>query len=340
MLFLRYKFFIMKKILGLLFVMMAFSGCDDGDVVQESISLDGIVPVKCNLNNILYKIKDNQSLALEIVDVANAFKNKKETKAIINIDNTTNKLIFRTYNGEVKATNICATTFDAFPSVKEEWIATAGKIVITTIAIVSQPNATTNATKISNYNHSILLRDIIWQKPDGSTQVDNFDRPYGVYQTAPTYNLPFGFQDSPLVFKSTCPDDITIVAKSGSESMRLKLDDTTYNFLFTTATTLPNAPKTKPLTANSTLVYNLFNGIISVADFCTPLPATRPATLEEWTANISSGTSNGIIEVETTSETSASVRHTIFLRGVIFGNGNVDFYYGDRIKFGYFIANN
>jgi hypothetical protein len=41
MLFLPYKFFIMKKILGLLIVSVLFAGCDDGNVIiDETINLD------------------------------------------------------------------------------------------------------------------------------------------------------------------------------------------------------------------------------------------------------------------------------------------------------------
>jgi hypothetical protein len=338
MLFLPYKFFTMKKILGLFFVSLLFTGCDDGNVIiDETINLDNAEIVKCNLNNILFKIKENQAMILEISDINAAFKNKEETKALIPIDQTSNKLIFRTYNGEVKATNICATTFDIYPAPKEEWIAQSGVIEIKTIAIKSDPNTTTNATRITLYRHLIVLKNISWLKPDGKIQLENFDRPYGVYKTTPT-NLPFGFQDSPLVFKSPCSDDNTIIAKSGSESMRLKLDDNSYAALFNNTITLPNAPKTKLITANNKLTYNLFNGLVVLTDFCTPLPATRPATLEDWKANISNGTTNGIIEVETSTETTTKVRHTIWLRGITFDNGNVNFYYGDCIKFGYFIT--
>ncbi len=330
----------MKKTMVLFIGLLLFMGCDDGDLTaSDVINLDSATLVKCNLNNIIYKINGDQALILEIADIATAFKNKEETKALINIDITANKLIFRTYNGEVKASNICATTPEFYPTPKEEWIAQSGVIEIKTIVRKSEPNTTTNATKIIGYRHLIFLRNINWLKPDGTTQQENFDRSFGVILTNPSYSLPFGFEDSPLVFKSPCPDDNTIIAKSGSESMRLKLDDTTYNYLFTTATTLPNTPKIRALTANNKLTYNLFNGLVVLTDFCTPLPATRPATLEDWKANISTASTNGIIEVETTTETTTSVKHTIWLRSIIFDNGNVNFYYGDRIKFGFLIQN-
>ncbi len=328
----------MKRFLILFSTVLFFFGCDDGDIsVTDAIRLDDALIVKCNFNTILYKIKDDQALLLEIADLSTAFENKEANKTPINISPTTNKLLFRTYNGTVKASNVCGTTFDINPTVKEEWIAQAGVIEIVTTVRKSEPNTTTNATTILGYRHVITLKNITWLKPDGATQLDNFGRTFGVYDTNVTTNLPFGFQENSLVFKSTCPTDNTLVAKSGSESMRLKLAPTSYAALFTPATTLPNAPKSKPITVENTLTYNFFSGLIALSDFCIPLPNTRPATLETWTANVSSGATNGIVEVETTTETSASVKHTIFLRGVTFGNGNVDFYYGDRIKFGFFI---
>lgn len=344
MLFLRYKFLIMKKIFGLLLVALLFASCDDGNLsVTDSIRYDAPSLVKCNLNNILYKLNGDQALILEItnaVDFAKIFKNEEKTKDILNIDLSTNKFLFRSYNSAVKATNICGTTLDAFPSVKEEWVAQSGKIEVKTTAVKSTPNTTTNGTRITGYNHAIVLKDIEWLKPDGSKQLENLERPLGVFQTAPTYPLALGFQDSPLVFKSTCLNDNTIVAKSGSESMRLKLDDASYAALFNNTTTLPDAPKTKPLTTANTVIYNLFNNIISVSDFCLPLPTTRPVQLEEWKADILTGTTTATIEVETATETSSTVKHTIYLRSITFSNGNVSFYYGDRIKFGYFISPN
>jgi hypothetical protein len=344
MLFLHYNFIDMKKILGLLLVALFFVSCDDGDLsVTNAIRYDASTLVKCNLNNILYKLNGDQALILEITnatDFAKIFKNEEKTKDILNIDLTTNKLLFRTYNGEVKTTNICATTTDAFPTAKEEWVAQSGKIEVKTTAIISTPNTTTNATRITGYNHAIILKDIEWLKPDGKIQLENLERPFGVFQTAPTYPLAFGFQDNPLVFKSTCPNDNTIVAKSGSEAMRLKLDDTSYAALFTTATTLPNEPKSKPLTATNTVTYNLYNNIIAISDFCLPFPATRPVMLEEWKADLLTGTTTATIEVETATETTTTVKHTIYLKGITFSNGNVTFYYGDRIKFGYFLAPN
>ncbi len=334
----------MKKILILLSFALFFAGCDDGNLsITDSIRYDAPTLVKCNLNNILYKLNGDQALILEITnpsDFAKIFDNEEKTKDILNIDLTTNKLLFRSYNGEVKATNICATTTDAFPTAKEEWVTLSGKILVKTTAVKSDPNTTTNGTRITGYNHAIILKDIEWLKPDGNKQLENIERPYGVYQTAPKYPLAFGFQDSPLVFKSTCLNDNTIVAKSGSESMRLKFDDASYDALFTSTTTLPNAPKSRPLTATNTVTYNLYNNIIAVSDFCLPLPPTRPVQLEEWKAAILTGTTTATIEVETTTETSTTVKHTIYMRGVTFSNGNVAFYYGDRIKFGYFISPN
>jgi hypothetical protein len=332
MLFLPYKFFIMKKILGLLIVSVLFAGCDDGNVVVESIDLKDAKLIKCAQNNILFKINSNQSMLLEIKETTILpFKNETGIRTVA-IDNSINKLLFRTYNGDVKETNICGTTLDAFPSTKEEWIALYGNVEVNTTVIKTEPN-TNNATRIKTYNHAILLKNIGWQKPDGTTQ-QQAEMAFGVYQTNPDYDLAFGFDSDTNtdVIKSSC--DKSIFNFSGRESLRLKLDDATYNSLFT------NVPSTKNALLNNsnTLTYSLFNNLINNAYFCTsPLPST-PILLEEWKAENGISDLLGTISVVTSTQTSTQFKHTITLKGVTFKKGNVSFYYGETIEMGSFIT--
>jgi hypothetical protein len=243
MLFLHYKFFIMKKILGLLLVLLFFAGCDDGDLVAESIDFGTSTVKVCANNNLLYKINNNQSIIFEYEESSTVapFKNEIGTKPLLTIDNVKNKLFFRTYNGNPLDTSICGTILDANPSITKEWIAEYGTVEIKTTAILSTPNTTTNATRISKYNHAIVFKNVGWKKSDGGSQQEA-EIVYGVVQTNPDYALPFGFDSDTNsdVIKSSC--DTSIFNFSGSEALRLKLTQATYDALFTTVASA--TPKT------------------------------------------------------------------------------------------------
>jgi hypothetical protein len=316
----------MKKIIGLFSLLLVLNGCDDGDLTVETIDFTDVTAVKCNLNDLIYKLKGNEILALEIPASQNAFINEPTiagTPRIIALS-TTNRVVYRSYNGTAAADNICATVPASTPIVTEEWTAISGNVQITTTPVyITDP--ITNATKISKYNHYIVFKDITFNKPNGNQLYETFV--FGNYQTTPT-SLPFAF-DVDLIQKCSTSDEIYNF--SGSESLVLKIPSTMY----------PNAVGTVSdlISATNTVTYKLFNGGLSQSYFCiSPAPST-PTLNQEWNAQNGVSGVSGIIEVETTTETASSFRHTIHLKKATFQKGNSTFYLGDDYIYGSFVTN-
>ena len=54
----------MKRVVSLLIVLLALNSCDDGDLIQEDISFEDTATLSCTTNNIIFKLKDKESLLL------------------------------------------------------------------------------------------------------------------------------------------------------------------------------------------------------------------------------------------------------------------------------------
>ena len=56
----------MKRFLGILICAITFSGCDDGDLVFDTIDFADATTSSCSDNNLIFKLKDSESLILNI----------------------------------------------------------------------------------------------------------------------------------------------------------------------------------------------------------------------------------------------------------------------------------
>ena len=124
----------MKRALYGLIIAIVFNSCDDGNLTQEVISFDTATTQSCSTNNIIYKIKGQEALLIQIP--SSSFTNEPTTvgsPTIIDI-NSTNRVVYRFYNGTISSSMFCETIPPSSPTVTDEWIATAGKIQITTTA--------------------------------------------------------------------------------------------------------------------------------------------------------------------------------------------------------------
>jgi hypothetical protein len=315
----------MKKIIGLFSLFLLLNSCDDGELTVQTIDFADVTAVKCNINDIIYKIKGNEILALEVPASQNAFSNEPTvtgTPRIINLSST-NRVIYRSYNGTATSGNICATLPATSPNVTEEWTANSGRIEITTTPVYTT-NTTTNATKITKYNHYIVFKDITFVKPSGNQVYETFI--FGNYQTDAT-SLPFAFDVDEV---QKCSTSNLIYNFSGSESLTLAISPTLYPNTIGTQTGL--------ISATNKVTYKLFTSALNSSYFCaSPTPAT-PIVNQEWIAVDGISTISGIIEVITTTETVTSYRHTIHLKKVTFKKGNSTFYLGDDYIYGSFVT--
>ena len=183
----------MKKIITLLTLLILITACDDGNVKVQSINFDAVPASSCG--NIIYKLNSNEALILQITENTNAFANvPTATNAPVEYQiNGYNHVVYRFYNGAVTSATICGSIPPATPAVTEEWVATAGTIQITTSANKTT-NTTTNGTRITGYNHYIVLKNVTFSKPVGQQVYESFV--FGNYTTAPTNAMAIGFNIS------------------------------------------------------------------------------------------------------------------------------------------------
>jgi hypothetical protein len=318
----------MKRVVSLLALVMALNSCDDGNLTQEDINFEDITTQSCAINNILYKLKDKESLLLEIPQTS--FTNEPSTVGVPTIldISSANRVVYRFYSGTVSTANICETIPPATPIVTDQWTATDGKIQIFTTA-VKTTNATDNSTRITGYNHNIVFKNVTFAKSSGTQVYETF--PFGDYVTTATA-LPFLFDQT----VEQCSVSKQIYNYTSSEALILDIDPT----LIVSSATPLNTPRTGLIgTTVNKLTYRLFSGLLTSSYFCvTPVPTT-PVVSEEWIA--ASGVSNvsGIIEVTTTS-LGAGFKHVIVLKNVTMKKGTNDFKLGDAFIYGELLTTN
>ena len=151
--------------------MLLLNGCNDGDVKVEAINFDNVTAASCG--DIVYKATGNEVLFLKI-SFADAFVNDATPTGSPRIFDIGGEVSvrYRGYNGTVTADNICPNVIQPiFPVATVEWIATGGKVEITTTPVMSVPDAVTGATKLTGYNHNIIFRNIIFDKPTGTADL-------------------------------------------------------------------------------------------------------------------------------------------------------------------------
>lgn len=308
----------MKKIFSIFFLAVILNSCDDGDLTQETINFDSVTAQKCNTTNIIYKVKENEAL---LIDASQIIFPTEETTQEIDI-NTTNRVIYRFYNGTVTSATLCETIPPANPIVVDDWIATGGKMVITTKA-VKPLNQTDNSTRITGYSHNITFKNITFNKGNGTQVYDTFTfGDFNITNTPP-----------PLAFKKVlnqCPSTKQLYDKNSSEALILDIDPT----LIKNESTPLNTPRVALIgnTVNK-LTYRLFGGVLSDSYFCnTTYPAT-PSVTEEWIAIPGVANISGTIEVTTTTF-GTGFKHTIVLKKVKLKKGTNDFSLGDNYIYG------
>lgn len=320
----------MKKGFYLLLITLLFLNCSDGDLSQEVISFDSVATQSCSSNGILYKIKEQEALLIQIP--SSTFTNEPTiagSPIIIDINNT-NRVVYRFYNGSIPSNMFCETIPPSSPSVSDEWIATAGKIEIATTAIKST-NTTTGQTTITGYNHSIVLKNITFAKQNGTQVYETFV--FGDYNRTIT-PIALGF-DTTL---EQCSTSKQIYNHTSSEAITLDNLDTA---LIQNQITPLNSPRTAVIgTTNNKLSYRLFtNGVLTPNYFCNTTLPTIPAISQEWIAEAGVTSVKGIIEVTTTNVLN-TYTHRIVIKKATLVKGNNNFYLGDNYILGDLITTN
>lgn len=315
----------MKKALSLFVLLTLFNSCDDGNLTQEDISFDDVSVQTCTNNDIIYKLKEQEALIMEIDKTYFPTEVTEENDTIeLNISTSTNRVIYRFYNGTVASDNICETIAPATPVINEQWTATDGVIQIVTTA-KKTTDETTGATEITGYNHNIIFKNITFAKPNGTQVYETFA--FGDYTTTITA-LEFDFDET----LEKCSSSNEVYNYNSSEALVLTIDP---NLILNEATP-SNSPRTGLIgTTTNTLIYNLYTGGVLTGDyFCQSTTPTSPTISEQWTAVTGVSNVSGIIEVTTTTNVPGSYKHTIVLKNVSLQKGVVSFNLGSSYTLG------
>jgi PBP1b-binding outer membrane lipoprotein LpoB len=320
----------MKRVFSLLVFVLLLNGCDDGNLTLETIDFEDAPTLSCNNNNIIYKLKEKEALLLEIPNTI--FENEPTvpgTPTVIDIDNSTYRVVYRFYNGTVAADNICNTIAPATPIVTDQWTVTSGKIEITTTTITTT-GSIPGSTKITGYNHHIVFKNITFDKGNGTQVYETF--PFGDYITS-TATLTFGFDKN----VEQCPVSKDVYNYTSSEALTLENLDAT---LIVNAETPLNTPRTALIgSAKNKLTYRLYsNGVLTPSYFCNLITPPLPTISEEWNGvNGVSGVS-GIIEVTTIKSGTTAFKHNIVIKNATLMKGNSSFKLGDNYIYGELIT--
>lgn len=311
----------MKRFIGILCCAIAFSACDDGDLVVDTINFDEITTSTCgDANNLLFKLKDSESLILNVP--AENFKEDATADNApieLNINTTTNQVVYNFYDGKVASANICDLLRPKSPNIVTQWNASSGIVQITTETVKSS-NDTDESTKITGYKHNIIFKNITFAKGDGTTQFyESFvfgDYLKTITPLALAFDQTLSLCSSGLVYESNATESLTL-----NIDKDLILNDVT--------------PADKPRigtigSVKNKLVYRSYeNGVLQPSYFCQTTDPLLPSVKEEWLGKV-----GGVIEVTTTTVSSNVFKHTIVLKNVSLEKGNSNFLLGNNYKYG------
>lgn len=165
----------MKKVFALLLTVILFS-CDDGDVTLQSFAFESQSIQKCADNNLIFKIKNDELLLLDIPESSfiNTVTPDGAPREVL--VNSTNKVIYRKYSGNLSSTTICSVLPPASPVVSKEWNATGGKILIETNEVFD-----TDGVTLIGYTHNILFENVSFSSTDNTFSFTTYI--FGDYET-------------------------------------------------------------------------------------------------------------------------------------------------------------
>lgn len=165
----------MKKIVAFIVCVFLFS-CDDGDITLQSFDFDGQSVQNCTDNNLIFKIKNDELLLINIPE--SNFVNvitPDDTPREVTI-NSSNSVIYRKYSGNLSSPTICSSLPPATPVVTKEWIATGGTILIET-----DERFDTDGTTLLGYTHNITFVNVSFSNSDNTFSFTTYV--FGDYET-------------------------------------------------------------------------------------------------------------------------------------------------------------
>jgi len=167
----------MKKIVGLLFILLTFS-CDDGNFEIASFEFEDTVNF-CG-EYVLYRLSTNENREALIVTLTDEQIRNDETLVLpVSITTTgTYTVTYRIFEDKVSSGYFCTTVPPVEPKVTKNWQATGGKILVINEAIYDA-----DEVSIIAYKHIIVIQDLVLIKGDETIAFDPSFL-YGEFQTS------------------------------------------------------------------------------------------------------------------------------------------------------------
>ena len=298
----------MKKILGLIAVLVLILGCDDGDMTFKTFDFTSVAADKCSDSDIIFKIKDTEVLILKLNPAAlvnvSTFDavTGENTPRLVDIGTSGSTITYRNYTGKVSKETLCNELPPATPSVIDEWIG-QGKLSITT-------KETRLEGRLTGFQHQITLKNITFTKGEETITIN--ENNFGTVDRK--FDFSFNFipqgEDEPSV--KQCDANGLIYTINGNEALILSLP----------AGTFPTAPGTKSVDLKGSsnlnrLIFKVFESTATRNYICNTI--VTPVVKQHWNA------SEGEIII-TTKEGAipGSLEHDIRLKGVLFRNTKND----------------
>ena len=320
----RPNVYLMKKIVALLAFSAFIQGCDDGDLTVENIDFTTQTAAHCG--NIVYKLKDTEAFFFEVADHDALFINDATPEGSPRTlpVNSTNRIFYRAYSGDIDDDVLCSSIPPATPSVVEEWTFTGdnGRIEVTTSPVIIANTELSGGEIIQKYRHDIVFRAVNKNTP-GGTEFGDFT--FGSYFT-PANTLPFNFDDT----AESCSN--LVYNLNGSEAITLAISPE----LIANEVTPVGTPRTALLgTITNVLTYTLFQSAVTSDYFCVAPTPTTPLIREQWLGDAGVLNVSGTIEVTTTSSGPGVFQHEIRLKNATFRKGNSAFKLADNYLLGF-----
>lgn len=314
----------MKKYAALLLFAFLLNGCDDGDLTVDKIDFESVTAQSCDptISTLIYKLKTQEALLLQLPEGALKNENAEYTYNIDSKGNGQYRVLYRAYDGTVASTNICGTIPPSTPKVTEEWLGTDGVIQITSKQIAPK-NANDDGTRITGYDHTIIFKNITFDKPSGvQTQAEFI---FGSYTSTVT--------PANLTFLNDTAYECSVMSGVYNYNLGayLSIENIDPKLIVNTATP-SNQPRTSLISATENKVYyrkaKINTGSFTDSNICVATKPATPIVEEIWEGEL-----NGTIEV-TTTVVGDVYTHSIVLKNVVLEKDGSSFELGSRFLLG------
>lgn len=303
----------MKKIFGLIAILVITMGCDDGDMIFKTFDFSSVTNVEsCDNNNtgntvsntVIFKIKGTEVIVLDLDPTAlvnEATYNpetQKDNPRNVTIDGVKNKIKYTNYKGTVTKAMLCGGALSSLPDVIDQWNGT-GNLSIRTDEV-------RKAGKLTGYTHQITLANISFKNGEETITINNNLFGSRLVNLDVIFNFVPDGQENPKI--QTCPNNSGLIYTSkGNEALILSLQ----------AGAIPSVVGSKAITlgglSNQNLVvFKVFGSPVTTDNICNTI--ITPIVKQHWPAT------SGQIIINTTAGVGTSLIHEIRLKDVEFTN--------------------